>query len=74
MRVSNTNQTPLTGFEESLRQLIREEIRRLIRPDAFAEDADVSGDDLALRERAHGVRNHDASRVSSRRSSPRAHR
>jgi hypothetical protein len=50
VRVSNSNNA-MAGFEESLRQLIRDEILRLVRPEALTVDA--AGNDLELRERAH---------------------
>jgi hypothetical protein len=36
-----------------IRELIRDEIRRLIRADALAPDAEVSEEELDLRRRAH---------------------
>ncbi len=43
------------GLDTMIRELIREEIRRLIRPDALAANGNNSEEDLELRERAAGV-------------------
>jgi hypothetical protein len=43
----------MTGLEEQLRQLIRDEIRRVVRPEALADE--LVGDDLELRQRAQAV-------------------
>ena len=48
----------MTGLDAMIRSLIREEIRRLIRPDAFAANAEEGRsleEDLELRERAADV-------------------
>lgn len=45
----------MTALEEQLRQLIRDEIRRVVKADALAEDLDVTGDDIELRDRAQSV-------------------
>jgi hypothetical protein len=42
----------VTALDEMIRGLIRDEIRRLIRPDAFAADEEISEDDVDLRKRA----------------------
>jgi hypothetical protein len=55
MRCANTNQTKQASFEDTLRELIRGEIRRLVRVDALDLLADDSRDDDLLRERASAV-------------------
>jgi hypothetical protein len=55
MRCANTNQTKQASFEDTLRELIRGEIRRLVRVDALDLLADDSRDDDLLRERASEV-------------------
>lgn len=47
----------MTGLDAMIRSLIREEIRRLIRPDAIAANAEDGNplEDLELRERAADV-------------------
>lgn len=45
----------MIGLDTMIRELIREEIRRLIRPDALAANGNNSEEDLELRERAAGV-------------------
>ncbi|MEJ7598463.1 MAG: hypothetical protein WKG01_11180 [Kofleriaceae bacterium] len=45
----------MTGLDAMIRDLIREEIRRLIRPDALAANRGSPEEDLELRERAADV-------------------
>ncbi len=45
----------VTGLEQTIREVIREEIRRLIRPDALAANGELPEDDAELREKAFDV-------------------
>ncbi len=45
----------MTGLEQTIREVIREEIRRLIRPDALAANGELPEDDAELREKAFDV-------------------
>ena len=47
----------MTALDDVFREVIREEIRRLIRPEAIAESEEISVDDLELRQRAQDVAN-----------------
>lgn len=42
----------MTALDDMIRELIREEIRRLIRPDALAANEEVSEDERDLHRRA----------------------
>lgn len=55
MRCANTNLATQTPFEDTLRELIRVEIRRLVRVEALDLLADDSRDDDLLRQRASAV-------------------
>jgi hypothetical protein len=45
----------VTDLEKLIRDVIPEEVRRLIRPDAFVANQEVSEDDLELQQRAQQV-------------------
>ena len=42
----------MTGLDDMIRALIREEVRRLIRPDALAANEEISPDERDLHRRA----------------------
>jgi hypothetical protein len=42
----------VTGLDQMIRELIREEVRRLIRPDALAANEEIAPDERDLHRRA----------------------